>query len=221
MADRGRIEPVKWNDIDLQAWRPLYYVSLSSFEHMPALVNRPASAFDLNNLAYCALTLGDLSPFRLADDVLAPVTGVDPMIGASVEAFEAELLNSGIEPVAGIVRVLDLPGVALADYSFASLGNLRRYDRAIDWLQEQGLATEEALTTHAGGGPLPGSSATHAAVDGFQSLFWQTHGWLQALVFQALDETILNTLENETDRIINAWRTLPAEISVDERPLVR
>jgi hypothetical protein len=129
--------------------------------------------------------------------------------------MEQQALNSAGKSIAGATRVLDVPSFSLSDYSLMSQGNLKRYDRAVDWLQERSRNADARVAQSFGANELPGSSVAHGAVDGFQSAFWHTYGSLLGMAYQAVDEAVLNTVENQTDRILNSRRTLPAEVIVD------
>ena len=69
-----RERAVYWNDVDLHAWRPLSYTPSAEYEHLPLSMNHPYSGWDINNITYNALSIGDWSVFRLVDDVLSPLS---------------------------------------------------------------------------------------------------------------------------------------------------
>lgn len=220
-SDRERladtIQPIHWYEVDLDAWHPLVYRPIEAYEHMPRSVNRPGSFFDLNNIAYNALSVADLSVLRIVEDAIEPLAPGDQRLTEAFDAAEQRLRDTPLEPLAGVAHVLDVPGVALADYSATSQGNLKRYDRAIDWLQQQSRAIDQGVAARVGRKHLPGSPVAHASIDNVQWLFWQAYGTVQGLFYRVLDVTILNTLENGTDRAINTLHGLPAEIVVDPR----
>src|SRR5262249_27164448 len=68
-----RERPMFWEEFDLHAWQPLNYTPAPEYEHMPLSMNRPGSGWDINNITYNAISIGDWSVFRLIDDVLSPV----------------------------------------------------------------------------------------------------------------------------------------------------
>ncbi len=69
-----RERPVYWNDIDLGAWKPLSYTPSAEYDHLPISMNHPYSGWDINNITYNAMSIGDWSVFRIVDDVLSPLT---------------------------------------------------------------------------------------------------------------------------------------------------
>ena len=65
---------------------------------------------------------------------------------------------------------------------------------------------------------LPGSRLLHGSVDATQKGFWNLYGFGQRTLVQLLDETLIQSLENSTDRTLNAARPMPAEIRAARRP---
>jgi hypothetical protein len=108
-------------------------------------------------------------------------------------------------------QALDVSGVALSDYSLTSLGNLKRADGTIDWVQNRGRSLGQTLAREVGGTNVPGSKQVHGTVDTVQGTFWEIYRFAQRVVVQLLDETVLNGIENQSDQAINAFRRLPAE----------
>lgn len=213
--DPAVIQPVFWHDVDLNAWQPLDYSPLEPYEHMPISVNRPNSPFDLNNIMYNALTITDINVVRVADDVLSPLRGDKrPVIGA-VEWGDHRLRNETYPWIGEAVEVVDLPGTTIGDYSITSLGNLKRVDRAVDWLQHRLQDTDGAIARQLGRSQLPGSQPLHNTIDAAQWGVWEIYRFAQRVVVQAVDETLINSVENGADRAINHFRSQPAEIIVD------
>jgi len=206
--------PVFWSDVDLQAWNAINYQPSKPYAHQPLSVNQPDSPLDLNNILHNIMTLGDVSVLRLADDLLLPFRGPSPGMADRVEQLEANMRRGGKDWAADVVRTLDLSGTSLADYSVTSTGNIKRVDHAIEWVQQRGK-TVDAHVAKKVGRPLPGSRLLHGGIDTFQFAFWETYRFTQRLIAGLLDETIINSLEDGTDRAINYFHTQPAEIIVD------
>src|SRR5262249_55607134 len=155
------------------AWQPLNYTPSSEYEHMPLSINQPGSGWDLNNIAYNAISIGDWSVFRLIDDVLSPVNPGSrtkkrrpaepvetearetadsggrrsrhngerrhvPGVSVAVDAVDTRAAHSSRPWVGDGVRALNVPQVTLSDYSPTSVGNIKRVDEMVDWLQERG-----------------------------------------------------------------------------------
>ena len=212
-------QPVYWQDVDLQAWHPLNYRPLKRSAHLPFTVNRPSSAFDLNSLAYNALLIGDLSILRLFDDVLFPLSGEEKGVSHVVESTDRRMRRARSTSVAEAVQTLNLPGLTLSDYSFTSLGNLMRVDGAINWVQERSRKISGKLAGSMGCQTMLGMPVAHEAIDGTQQRFWELYGFAQRMVVHLLDETILNSMENGADHMINSLRRQPAEVIVAPPPL--
>ena len=218
--DPAVIQPVFWHDVDLNAWQPLDYTPLEPYEHLPISVNRPNSPFDLNNVIYNALSIADINVVRVADDVLSPLNGGSrPVIGA-VERGDHRLRNETHPWVGEAVEVVDLPGTTIGDYSITSLGNLKRADRAIDWVQHRLQDADGAIARRMGRSQLPGSQPLHNTIDAAQWGVWEIYRFAQRVVVQAVDETLINSVENGVDRAINHFRSQPAEIFVDASDVV-
>lgn len=206
--------PVYWSDVDLAAWRRISYSPLPAFEHQPLTSNHPQSPFDINNVAYNLMAIGDWRVARLFDDMLSPLSGGSRWILGSIEQAEMSVRHRGPDWAAEAVSVLDISGLSLADYSVTSLGNLDRVDSAVDWLQKQSLGIDGRLARPVGRDHLPGVPHVHRAIDSVQGAFWEVYRFGQRIVVELVDETLLNGLENRTDRTINAFRAIPAEVRV-------
>jgi arylsulfatase A-like enzyme len=208
--------PVYWRDVDLQAWQPLRYTPADTFQDVPWTINNPNSGWDLNNLAYNALTIGDWSVFRLVDDVLSPLTPGRTKVNQTVEKADRRIAHSRRPWLGEGVQALNIPGVSLADYSPTSTGNLKRMDGAVDWLQERGTRLDGKLATKTNHRTVLGAPIANALIDGVQYSFWEVYRFAQRIIAEVLDETILNGVENGVDATINTFRSTPAEIIVDD-----
>jgi len=211
------VQPVYWRDVDLEAWRPLDYKPLQQYEHLPVTINQPSSGFDLNNMAYNVLSVPEWNVFRLFDDVLFPLSHGKKPVTCVVENADQGVRHAETQWIAEAAQTLDISGISLADYGPYSLGNLMRADRAIDWLQQRGRHLDESLAGPVGLSHLPGTPVVNSTVDAAQSGIWELYRFVQRVLVQILDETVLNGIENGVDRTINACRTQPAEVIVDER----
>lgn len=215
-AERDVVErPVYWRDVDLEAWQPLHYSPSAKFTNIPWSINNPNSGWDLNNIAYNALTIGDWSVFRLVDDVLSPVTPGRTKINQTVEKADRRVAHTRRPWLGEGVQALNIPGVALADYSPTSTGNLKRMDSALDWVQERGTRLDSKLSTKTNHRTVLGAPVTNALIDGVQYSFWEVYRFTQRIVAEVLDETILNGVENGVDATVNSLRSTPAEVIVE------
>lgn len=208
------LRPVYWNDCDLGAWHPLPYAPVRPSEHLPISINRPDSPFDLNNIAYNAMTVTDLNVLRLADDLLLPFRGPSPGLANRLERMERTAILQNTDSFGRAVRGLNVSGISLADYSTTSTGNLMRIDGTVDWIQRGGRSFDRSVRTKTGMS-VPGGKMINDGIDVTQSVFWETFRFTQRLMAELLDETIINSLEDTTDRAINVFRRTPADVIVD------
>lgn len=214
-ADQVRERPVYWHDIDLRAWQPLSYTPSNGYGHMPLSMNHPGSGWDINNIAYNAISIGDWSIFRLMDDILSPLTPGRTKIDRTVETADRGATHNRRQWVGDGVRALNVPEVTLSDYSPTSIGNMKRVDHAVDWLQERGTRLDTKLSERVRKPTVLGAPAANKMIDSVQTGVWETYRWVQRIGVQILDETILNGIENGVDSTINAFRCPPAEEIVD------
>jgi len=205
--------PVYWQDVDLAAWDQIEYQPSEPYEYLPWTMNRPESPLDLNIMAGNLITLGDISFWRLFDDVISPLTGGEDYVVEAVESLEQASWSLG-EPVGEAARVIDLSGLTLGDYSQTSIGHVKRADRAIDWIQERSLELDHAIVSPIGYRQSPPAKILNGGVDGAQFAVWETYRFVQRVTMQIIDETILNGIENVTDRSVNRFRIVPAERKV-------
>jgi hypothetical protein len=206
---------VYWHDVDLRAWRPLSYSPSPLYEHRPLSINQPASGFDLNNIAYNAISIGDWSLFRLMDDVLSPLTPGQTRIEPTIDALDRRAAHARKRWIGDGVNALNVPEVSLSDYSPTSVGNIKRVDQAVDWLQERGARLDDKFSPRPRRRQEAGEPQRRSNVDSVQSGFWETYRWIQRLGMRAVDEVLLNGIENGVDSTVNSLRTTPAETIVD------
>ena len=113
------------------------------------------------------------------------------------------------------MRALNVPEVSLSDYSPTSIGNMKRVDQAVDWLQERGTRLDNKLATRTRHHTVLGAPAANSVIDSVQGGFWEAYRWGQRVIAELLDEVILNNVENGVDSAVNAFRSTPAEVIVD------
>ena len=205
--------PIYWKDVNLTAWEQVSYQPSAPYEFLPWTVNNPDSPLDLNIIAGNLITLGDISFWRLFDDVVSPLTGGEDYLVSSLENMEQQSWKLG-EPVGEATGVIDFSGLTLSDYSQTSIGHLKRVDRAIDWVQERTLELDNSVVSPLGYEQSPPVKIFNGGIDGTQFVVWETYRFVQRIAMQLLDEEILNGLENMTDRGINQLRRVPAERKV-------
>ncbi|MDB4786588.1 alkaline phosphatase family protein, partial [Planctomycetaceae bacterium] len=205
--------PVYWQDVDLSAWEQIEYRPSEPYEYLPWTMNRPDSPLDLNIMAGNLVTLGDISFWRLFDDVISPLTGGEKYVVGAVESLEQSSWSLG-KPVGEAAGVVDLSGLTLGDYSQTSIGHVKRVDRAIDWIQDRSSEIDQAMVSPIGYRQSPPAKILNGGVDGAQFVIWETYRFVQRVTMQILDEKILNGIENVTDKSVNHFRTVPAERKV-------
>ena len=208
--------PMYWKDFDLRGWTPLTYAPLEVYGHQPFSINNPGNGWDINNVAYSAMAVGDWSVFRLVDDLLSPLTPGRTKVNQTVEKVESKISHNRRPWVGDGVQALNVPEVSLSDYSLTSVGNLRRVDRTVDWLQERGTRLDDKLANKAGKRTILGSPATNTVIDTVQGSAWEVYRFSQRLVMTLLDDVVLNGIENSVDSSVNAFRTTPSEVVVEE-----
>lgn len=208
--------PVYWPEVDLGAWQRLQYTPLNRSALLPRSINRPEALVDINNIAYGVVMIPDLSIFRLLDDAIAPVSGGRQPMTAMADNVEAYLRKRPNPLVSQGALVPDVPGVALADYSFTSQGNLQRMDRAIDWVQNAGSAIDQKLAAPLKRETLPLTGPLNRGVDVAQQGFWEAYRFGQRTAIKVVDELVLNGVEDRTGRMLNALRPVPNEIQLPD-----
>jgi len=210
-----RPRPVYWSDVDLQAWEPYSYRPRGADPLAPWTINQPESPLDVSNMAYNAMAIGDINILRVIDDMMFPLSRKGIALSRGVQKAERRAENGNREWAANGTQALNLSGIALSDYSMTSSGNLTRADRAIDWVQERSRSMEMKVQAKVGHDLFPGSRYVNKTVDGAQSTFWDVYRFGQRTVAGAVDELIINNVENFTDRVVNSVRSVPAEITVE------
>jgi len=217
LAPRSR--PRFWSDVDLQAWQALQYTPVEHYEGLPASINDPAQAWDLNNVAYNLMTIGDWSVFRLADDLGSALVPGQTRITSTVERLDRESPNTLPRPWMGTgVQALNIPGVALSDYSMTSSGNLVRADSALNWIQERSQRMQRGVAQSLDRSSLPVLPQLNRGIDQLQTGFWEVYRFGQRTAAELLDEVVLNGVENQVDAALNMGRRIPAEVPVSDDP---
>ena len=216
MAPKARLidtvaQPIHWRDVDLQAWQPLEYKPNERSSRKPFSINRPDNMVDLNNTLYNAAAFSDVSIFRVFDDVLFPLSKDRP-VSRRVERFDARFRNTDREWIAEGVRVLNVSEASVSDYSTSSLGNMQRASGMVDWLQDRGTALDRRFMGH---DESRVNQVVNRVLDGAQDGFWEAYRYGQRVAVKAIDETLLNGMENIADRTINSLDREPSEIIVD------
>ena len=184
---------------------------------MPKSMNHPGSGWDINNIVYGAMTIGDWSFFQLVDSVLSPVTPGRSAIDPTIDALDRRAEHARKPWIGDGVHALNVPEVSLSDYSPTSLGNMKRVDQTVDWLQERGTRLDNKI---AGARCIAAlcwaREPRNTAIDSVQ---WRFLGAPTAGVsrigMQIVDEMLLNNIENGVDGSINAFRVTPPEVIVD------
>jgi hypothetical protein len=62
-----------------------------------------------------------------------------------------------------------------------------------------------------------GAPATNTVIDTVQGSIWEVYRLSQRIMIKVLDEIVLNGIENGVDSTVNAFRTTPAEVTVEPR----
>lgn len=208
---------VFWDSVDLQAWQPINYEPVREYPDQPLTINHPASPYDLNNVAYNAMLLTELSIFRIMDDVVSPLTrGRRPFMTAT-DRVDLALRHHRSQWVSESANVIDLTNATFWDYQPTSQTNMRRINSAVDYVQHRSEDLERRISDVTEQPQFPGSRLLHRSVDATQSGFWNLYGFAQRTVVQLLDETLIQSVENSTDRALNAARPMPAEIRVSRQ----
>lgn len=207
-----RLEPLFWEQLNLNAWNGLNYVEKKPYPYLPVSINKPGSRFDLNNMAYNVIAISDWNVIKLFDDVVAPLSNQKIQVMNSVETLDQNVRSNSSDWVSDGVHAIDLPMTSVGDYSFTSLGNMQRVNRAVDWVQDRGLSLDHLLASQVGRHQLPGTQLLHSGVDGVQYGVWELYRFGQRIVVQVLDENVLNGVENSTDKVVNSFRRVPAQV---------
>jgi hypothetical protein len=207
--------PEFWQDVDLHAWQPLSYTPSALYPHLPKSINQPGSGWDLNNIAYNAISIGDWSVFQLMDNILSPIGPGQAQIEPTIDSIDRRAAHARRPWVGDGVRALNVPEVSLSDYSPTSVGNIRRVDQAVDWLQERGTRLDTKIANRTHHRTVLGAPVTNTVIDSVQGGFWEAYRWVSRLGIEILDEMLLNNVENGVDASVNAFRKIPSEVVVD------
>jgi len=210
------VQAVTWDDVDLKAWGLLAYEPIPESPHRPASINRPNSPVDLNNAVYSVAAIADASIFRVFDDVMFPLENERPgTVQQQFDEIDTRMRRNDRNWVADGARTLNLPETALSDYSLTSLGNLRRADEAIDWVQHRSQELDRRIAQRNGKDQTRPGATVNLWIDRTQWSFWEVYRFGQRLVLQIVDETVMNGVENAVDGTINGAGKPPAEIRVE------
>jgi hypothetical protein len=212
----ARLRPRYWRDVDLQAWQSLDYSPVDVYGGLPRTINDANNPWDLNNLAYNAMSIGDWSVFRLADDAASALTPGQTQLTSRLERIEQGLPQKTSRPWMGEgVQALDLPGLSLSDYSMTSGGNMSRANSTLDWLQGRGESIDRRLSSRVNAPTVTGIPLLNRGIDGIQNAFWDVYRFGQRVAVEVLDEVVLNGVENNIDNLRNTGRNIPAEVLVE------
>lgn len=215
-SDREPPLAMTWSDYDLGGWGRVCYTPKPAYFAQPVSINDSTRFWDLNNVAYNLISIGDWSVFRLMDDAASLVVpGRVAPTQTVVDAADRKARRADRPWVRDAAPAVNMPGVALADYSLTSLGNLKRADEALNWLQARTERFDQALAAPVGRNSVIATPVTNRAVDGVQGTFWELYRFAQRLLVEILDETILNGVENTLDAGLNATRSTPSERPVE------
>ncbi|HUG17684.1 MAG TPA: alkaline phosphatase family protein [Planctomycetaceae bacterium] len=202
--------PLYWKDLDLRAWQAIPYEPAAPYEHLPWTIDRPDSPLDFNNIAYNLISIGDISVWRIFDDVLAPLTDDKEIVIGTIEEIEQKTWKIN-EASGEAVMAIDLSGMSLGDYSQTSIGNLKRIDRAVDWVQKRSQNLDRKVADRIGAEQTPPAQVVHGTIDVAQRVVWEGYRFAQRVAVQILDEKLLNGVEDSVDRTVNRFRVVPAE----------
>jgi hypothetical protein len=209
-------QPLYWHDIELHAWNGLNYSPQPVFEHQPRTIHHPESPCDLNNMVYGVLTMPDWSVYRLVDDSVSLLIPGRLRTKQSVERIGLHGQRSHHRWIAEGTVALDAQSLSLSDYTYKSLGNVKRMNGSLDWLQQRSVGLERSLAEPMGRSRLPGTPLVHNTIDGVQWGFWETYHFAVRVGAELLDEKLLNGLENTVDSTLNAPHRIPENEIIEE-----
>jgi len=169
----------------------------------------------VHNMAYNLMSISDFNVLRIFDDVLSPFDNGRPIVTEAFGWVGNQCRHSSVPAISDAANVLDVSTTTIGDYSFTSAGNMKRMDGTIDWLQNRVKAVDGVVSQQFGREQSPGVVAINKAIDGVQWWFWDTYQFGQRITAEWLDEGVLNSIEDATDRSINQSRQQPAQIIVE------
>jgi len=205
---------IYWDDLDLKAWQKLSYQGLPQYEHMPTKAHDENSPFDIHNIAYSLFSISDFNALRILDDAISPLDNGRPVLTQSVEWAEAKLRWSGIPAVRDAEDALDVSTTTIGDYSPFSVGNIKRMDGVIDFMQNRATALDSLIARPFGVENTPGTVIVNKAIDRTQYWIWETYRFGSRILGGFLDEKVLDTLEDRTAHDVDRLRPQPAEFVV-------
>ncbi len=148
--------------------------------------------------------------------MLCPITKKPRCISGRLDRIDRYSRDHCKDWFAKAVAAADAPGLVWYDfYTPTSVGNMKRVDRGVDWLQDRSTCLHEKIAHHMNRDCFPGHYFLHGMVDCTQEGFWDIYRFAQRILVKVLDETVLNSLENGVDHTINKCRKLPSEIRVE------
>lgn len=165
-------------------------------------------------MAYNVISVGELNAFRLLDDLTHPLSQGQLPLTRTVEATEHRLRHVRYDWVSEGTCALNVPGIAVSDYSITSLGNMKRVDAVIDWVQQRSLRVDGKIAARIGRESLPGTRAPNATIDHAPADVWELYRFMQRVAVDVIDEPNLNGIEDRADSAINLFRSTPKEVIV-------
>ena len=213
-SDVPEHRPIYWDDLDLKAWQKLSYNGLPQYEHMPLTVRNPNSPLDAHNIAYNLLSISDINALGILDTAVSPFDNGRPIFTKSVEWGEAKLRRSGVPALRDAEDSLDVSTTTIGDYSPFSVGNVKRMDSVIDWMQGRVTMIDSLVARPFGRQNTPGMVLVNKAVDQTQWWLWDAYRFGERVVGGFVDEKLLNSLQDGVDKNLNRFRLQPAEIVV-------
>ena len=208
-------QPLYWDDVDLHAWQSTTYSPFALYANLPKSINQPQSGWDLNNVTYNAMAVGEWSVFRLADDALSAAVPGRTQILPTVENAEGRVAHARRPAVAEGATVINLPEVSISDYSVSSQGNMQRISKAVDWVQNRSTRLDEKIARPTRHRSVLGTRFANPVIDGAQVGFWEGYRFAQRVVAEVVDERIINGFENSVDATLNMTRATPAELPAE------
>jgi hypothetical protein len=109
-------------------------------------------------------------------------------------------------------EALDVSTTTIGDYSPTSVGNVKRMDGVIQWIQNRATAIDSVIARPFGLENTPGTVVLNKAVDGTRWWLWETYRFASRLGGELVDEKLLNSLEDGVDKNLNRFRLQPAEV---------